>query len=158
MARRSAGMPGGPANGCWICTGRAKDDFFFLDVLHGLDAGALHDGDNGCRLGEAADPRQFFRFEGDSLLSYRLVERDGVVECGEDRAVLGRGAVEEVHGLDAGSARHIFDHKGGISRDELTEVARDEACVGVITAARTGPDDDTDLLAGKKVARILRLA
>ena len=52
-----------------------------------------------------------------------------------------------VAGGDTARTRHVLDHDIGISGDVLAEVLGEDARVEIVTAARTGAEQERDVLA-----------
>ena len=74
-------------------------------------------------------------------------ERHVVLDPADDAAVLGRDHIEIITGLDAAGAGHVLDDDAGLAGDEPVHVARDQAGVGVVAAARARAHHQLDVLA-----------
>ena len=75
------------------------------------------------------------------------------VEDVEGGAVLGRGVVEIVHGVEAAGARHVLHHHRGIAGDVPAHVPRQHARIDVEAAARREAGQDVDGLALVEILR-----
>ena len=73
--------------------------------------------------------------------------RDAAVEQRDGGTVLRRDVVEEIGGTDAAAARHIVDEDIGIARQVLAHIAREQARIGVVAAARRAAGDEVHFLA-----------
>jgi hypothetical protein len=79
--------------------------------------------------------------------SKRSGEGHGVGDGADDRAVARRGESHVLACPRVTRARHVLGHDRRIAGNELHHVARGEAGIDIVTAARAGRDDEPHLLA-----------
>src|SRR5262249_43365999 len=92
-------------------SGWDEHDFGGLGDVEWRHASRVPYHDHGCRLRQAADPGELFRFEPDAALADRLIEGDRAVEGRDHGAIAWRRAIEIVDGADARRAGHALDHE-----------------------------------------------
>jgi hypothetical protein len=108
------------------------------------------------RIEEAADSEVSPRIVTDLRVAEELLVGERRGDDRERGAVLRRDVVEIVRRNDAAAARHVARNDGGIAGNVSAEMARNQARIGVVGAARADRDDDRDGLAAVKVALVGR--
>ena len=97
-------------------------------------------------------------FACDAAAAQQRLHRNAPPDQRDLGAVLRRGVEQIVGQIERTGARPVLRHDGGIARQVLAHMARQQAPVGVVAeAGRREADRDPDLLAGETDRRGLRL-
>ena len=123
--------------------------FCFERVVEGLDPGACVRDAQARRVVGAAEILELGGIVERlrPVIEQRTHDRAGK-DRADDRAVLGRDAVDEGRGAAAAGAGLVLRNDGRIARNETVEMPADDAHVDVVAAADVAADDEVDALAG----------
>ena len=92
-----------------------------------------------------------------ALAAQLLEHRRALIDAGDHRAVLWRGGVNIVRGVDAARARHVLNNDVWLAGNVGAIIAGQQARIEIIPAARAETDDDIYILARIEGGWLLRV-
>jgi hypothetical protein len=127
-----------------IGTGTADDQFFFHDVLDGLDPGGMPGNADRNFVVDAANILKLLGIVFRAPFAVKRQEGDRALYRTYDGAILGCHVIDEVGGTNAGRALHELVDHFGLAGNVFTDMARHAPRISPVTTARAGSDDDFD--------------
>ena len=79
--------------------------------------------------------------------SGRTVQRDGLHDHGQGRAILRSGLIQELRRAPSACTGHVFNDDGGVARNVVAEEISGEAAIQIVSPAGAEPDIDRHRLA-----------
>jgi hypothetical protein len=113
----------------------ADDQLLLLQIFKRFDGGRVPGDADRHFARETAQPVEFSGFELRPRLAHDLDEGHQALHLRHYSAVFRRGVIEKVCRNDTAGAGHVLHDDGGITGNELAEMARKQAGIAVIPAS-----------------------
>ena len=123
---------------------RGYDQLLAEDILDFLGLRAASRKQHRTVAKNAPDPLEFGGVYSEFRRAEDLVEVDRLIQHANRRAVLARHIVEIIGGADAARAGHVLRDDGWTAVQMPSDMARDQAAIGIVAAADRGPDHEGD--------------